>query len=77
MKAKVAEHGRVTIPKMLRESLGVKAGTVLEFSEEHGRLIAIKAAVDDPVSEVYGCLGKEIETDVILTRLRAGTDRHR
>ena len=42
MKARVAERGQVTIPKRLRERLGVKPGTVLEFSEEHGRLIAVK-----------------------------------
>jgi AbrB family looped-hinge helix DNA binding protein len=33
MKARVDQVGRVTIPKRLRERLGVKVGTVLEFSE--------------------------------------------
>ena len=44
MKARVAERGQVTIPKRLRDRLGVKPGTVLEFSEEHGRLIAVKSS---------------------------------
>ncbi len=70
MKARVAERGQVTIPKRLRERLGVKAGTILEFSEEHGRLIAVKSGSIDPVSEVYGCLGKRINTDAIMTQLR-------
>ena len=43
MKARVAERGQVTIPKRLRDRLGVKPGTVLEFSEERGRLIAVKS----------------------------------
>jgi len=70
MKARVAERGQVTIPKTLRERLGVKPGTVLEFSEEHGRLIAVKSGSVDPVSEVYGCLGKRINTDTVMARLR-------
>jgi hypothetical protein len=48
----------------------VKPGTVLEFSEEHGRLIAVKSGSLDPVSEVYGCLGKRINTDAVIARLR-------
>jgi AbrB family looped-hinge helix DNA binding protein len=70
MKARVAERGQVTIPKLLRERLGVKPGTVLEFSEEHGRLIAVKSGGVDPVSEVYGCLGKTIDTDAVIAELR-------
>lgn len=70
MKARVAERGQVTIPKRLRERLGVKPGTVLEFSEEHGRLIAVKSSGADPVSEVYGCLGQKIDTDAVMAQLR-------
>jgi len=70
MKAKVAERGRVTIPKELRERLGLKTGTVLEFSEEHGRLIAVKASAGDRVREVYGCLDKELDTDAVVAQLR-------
>jgi AbrB family looped-hinge helix DNA binding protein len=70
LRARVAVRGQVTIPKHLRERLGVKPGTVLEFSEERGRLIAIKSAGADPVGEVFGCLGMNIETDAVMTRLR-------
>ena len=60
----------MTLPKRLRDSLGVKPGTVLEFSEEHGRLIAVKSGGVDPVAEVYGCLGRKIDTDAIMAQLR-------
>jgi len=70
MKARVADRGQVTIPKRLRERLGVKPGTVLEFSEEHGRLIAVKTGGVDAVSEVYGCLAKGLNTDAVMTQLR-------
>jgi antitoxin PrlF len=69
MKARVAERGQVTIPKRLREKLGVKPGTILEFSEERGRLIAVKSG-GDPVSKAIGCLGKKIDTDAVMAQLR-------
>ena len=57
MKAKVAERGQVTIPKALRNRLGIDPGTMLEFSEEEGRLIVVKAKTIDPVEQIYGGLG--------------------
>jgi AbrB family looped-hinge helix DNA binding protein len=70
MRARVADRGQVTIPKRLRDRLGVKPGTVLEFSEEHGKLIAVKASGLDPVSDVFGCLGRKINTDAVMAQLR-------
>jgi len=70
MRARVTERGQVTIPKRLRERLGVRPGTVLEFSEEYGRLIAVKADGIDPVSEVLGCLGKKLNTEAVMAELR-------
>jgi len=70
MKSRVAERGQVTIPKRLRDRLGVKPGTVLEFSEERGRLIAVKSGGTDPVTEIQGCLGKKISTDAVMAQLR-------
>ena len=70
MKARVAERGQVTIPKRLRDRLGMKPGTVLEFSEERGRLVAVKSGDDDPVSRAIGCLGKRIDTDAVMAQLR-------
>ncbi len=48
----------------------MKPGTILEFSEEHGRLIAVKSGGADPVTEVLGCLGNRIDTDAIMAQLR-------
>jgi antitoxin PrlF len=74
MKAKVAERGQVTIPKALRLRLGIRPGTVLEFSEEQGRLIASKAGTADPVDQVYGCLGLGRKTEQIMKELRGVRD---
>ncbi|MBL8932738.1 MAG: AbrB/MazE/SpoVT family DNA-binding domain-containing protein, partial [Kineosporiaceae bacterium] len=42
MKVTVSEKGQVTIPKQLRDRLGIEPGQQLEFSEEDGRLVARK-----------------------------------
>jgi AbrB family looped-hinge helix DNA binding protein len=46
MRAKVSEKGQVTIPKRLRDSLGIEPGDVLDFDEESGRLVAVKQPKD-------------------------------
>jgi antitoxin PrlF len=71
MKAKIAERGQVTIPKALRERLGLKPGTTLEFRDEQGRLIAVKSSEADPVSKVFGCLGRRIDTDRFMDQIRS------
>jgi len=70
MKAKVAERGQVTIPKALRLRLGIRPGTLLEFSEEKGRLVAAKVDPLDPLERVYGRLGRGRKTDDIIAQLR-------
>ena len=69
MKAVVAERGQVTIPKALRERLGIRPGTALEFTAQNGTLVARKAETD-PVSRVFGCLGGQGDTDKFIRALR-------
>lgn len=70
MKAIVAGRGQVTIPKKIRDRLGIVPQTVLEFHEENGRLVAEKVTKGDPVAEVLGCLHLNKETDAIMEELR-------
>jgi AbrB family looped-hinge helix DNA binding protein len=71
MKAIVAERGQVTIPKPLRDRLGIRPGTALEFDARDGMLVARKAQTD-PVSQVFGCLGGTRDTDRFIRKLRGG-----
>ena len=73
MKAIVLERGQVTIPKALRDKLGIRAGTTLEFAASNGSLVARKAETD-PVSSVFGCLGKRMDTDKFVRKIRGRTD---
>lgn len=70
MKAVVGERGQVTVPKRVRLELGIKPGTVLDFSVKEGVLIAEKEAHVDAFEAVYGCLGKRMKTDEIMHELR-------
>jgi antitoxin PrlF len=46
VKTTVSQKGQITIPKQLRERLGIRAGDVLEFIEEEGRLVGQKSDED-------------------------------
>jgi antitoxin PrlF len=70
MKATVSEKGQVTIPKRLRERLGIRAGELLDFEERDGELVARKAGSSDPIAEVYGSLKLDEPVDEFLRRLR-------
>jgi AbrB family looped-hinge helix DNA binding protein len=56
MKARISEKGQVTIPKKLRDQLGIRVGDQLDFEVEHGRLVVVKVADRDPVDAVWGTL---------------------
>jgi len=74
MKTSVSEKGQVTIPKPLRDRLGIRPGHVLDFREERGRLVATKATVEDPVESVYGILKLKRPTNQLITSLRGAAD---
>lgn len=74
MKTTVSEKGQITIPKPLRDRLGIRPGHVLDFREEQGRLVATKATPEDPVESVYGILKLGRPTDDVITSLRGAPD---
>ena len=50
----VSEKGQITIPKALRESLGIRPGTVLDVMAVQGGLIARKREAEDPLLKWRG-----------------------
>lgn len=64
MKTTVSQKGQITIPKRLRDRLGLRPGTVLDFEEAGGRLVGRKLVPADHLDELVG----------ILPRPRGGTD---
>jgi antitoxin PrlF len=74
MKTTVSEKGQVTIPKSLRDQLGIRPGEVLNFEAEKGRLVATKARAQDAVDAMYGVLKLNESTDTLIKSLRGGVD---
>jgi len=54
MSAILSEKGQVTIPKEIRDRLGLKPGTVLEFESREGKLVAWKKLDLDPFEKWRG-----------------------
>jgi antitoxin PrlF len=70
MKAVVSEKGQVTLPKPIRDTLGIRTGTVIEFTTSGGKLVGKKvASARDPVDAVTGILAR-VDVDAALVRLR-------
>ena len=70
MTAVVAERGQVTIPKPIREKMGIRPSCALSFSVKDGMLIAVKVDTSDPISRWMGCLKTNKTTDEMIEELR-------
>jgi len=74
MKTTISEKGQVTIPKALRDRLGIKQGQVLDLAEDSGRIIMTKADETDPVERLYGILPADPTTDAFIASVRGDPD---
>lgn len=74
MNAILSEKGQVTIPKLIRDDLGLTTGTVLDFQEENGRIIIRKVVAENPVSawRGRGQLPGNLSVDGYLGQIRDG-----
>ncbi len=71
MEATVAERGQVTLPKAIRDALGLTKGTQLKVELEGSRII-LRKDVDDAISRARGRfkLPKGVSTDDVMRELR-------
>lgn len=70
MKSIVSEKGQVTIPKAIRNKLGIRPGVVIDFEAEEGRLVGRKASTTSALDEVYGTLRMDESVDEFIERIR-------
>jgi len=73
----VTEKGQVTIPKLVRDKLGIKPGTRLSFAAVNGKLVGAKS---DPVDVFSKWRGKgklpgRLRVDAYLAKARDGHSR--
>lgn len=79
MKAVLSEKGQVTIPKDIREKLGLVAGQVIHFETARGLLIG-KKSTEDSLRTVVGILRNKVKNvDEEIEQLRGPSlkARHR
>ena len=74
MRTRVSEKGQITVPKQLRDRLGIRPGDELDVVDQGGKVVLSKTAADDPVAAVYGILGTNLDTDAIIEELRGPVD---
>ncbi|MET0581094.1 MAG: AbrB/MazE/SpoVT family DNA-binding domain-containing protein [Pseudoxanthomonas sp.] len=53
MEATVAERGQITLPKAVRDALGLTKGSILKVELENGRIV-LRKSVDDAISRARG-----------------------
>jgi AbrB family looped-hinge helix DNA binding protein len=74
MKIKIDSRGRITLPKAVRDRLGVERGGMVEFQvDQHGRIVMIAAGSRLPKSQfaaLRGRAGPGLSTDQILAMTR-------
>lgn len=71
MEVTVAERGQITLPKAVRDALGLVKGTTLKVELEGGRIV-LRKSVDDAISRARGRfkLPKGVTTDDVMRELR-------
>ncbi len=71
MEATVAERGQITLPKSVRDALGLTKGTTLTVELDGARII-LRKNVDDAISRARGRfkLPAGVSTDDIMRELR-------
>lgn len=67
---KVTTEGQVTIPKEIRESLGVKPGDEIEFEETDDGYLLRKSTDDNPFEKWRGVADTEKTVEERMKELR-------
>ena len=77
MTATIQDDGKISIPKELRDALGLSPGTVLEMQNQAGTLVAWKKTEPDAFEKWRGRgqLPAGTSTDEYLKQIRDGDSR--
>jgi AbrB family looped-hinge helix DNA binding protein len=75
--AKITSKGQVTIPKSVREMLGVRPGESIGFEEKNGALLITKVIAESPFNKWMGKLThlKGKRSDEIIKETRGHDNR--
>ena len=65
----LTQKGQVTIPKQVREALGLKPGDEVDFDISNSKIVVVKKPKKIPFEKWKGCLGKH-KTDDLMSQIR-------
>lgn len=71
--ATVTSKGQITLPKEVRDSLGLRPGVQVDFDIEDGRVILRKRVSEESIRRWRGYLKDKVgtdQTDVLMADLR-------
>ena len=66
----VSEKGQVTLPKPLRDALGIRTGDRLEFELDGDAIRVSKRPDRDRLAELYGSLKLPSSVDQLIDEMR-------
>ena len=67
---RVTSKGQVTIPKKVREVLGIGPKSEVDFVEENGRVYLVKKSKENPYKSLLGSATIKMTTDEIMALTR-------
>lgn len=72
LKAKLTSKGQITIPKKVRDKMGVSVGEEIQFEEQDGVFYIKKRLRKSPFDRWAGYLekGKKKESDTMIEEMR-------
>jgi AbrB family looped-hinge helix DNA binding protein len=76
---RVTTKGQVTIPRRIRELLGIVPKTEIEFVEEDGRVYIVKTSKDIPTKKIArfrGIAKAKMSTDEIMKLTKDSNERN-
>jgi AbrB family looped-hinge helix DNA binding protein len=76
VKSRISSKGQITVPREIREQLGLNPGTVVEFELREGRAVLRKGSRGQhPVDAVYGSIELDRPVDRLLDEMRGPRPR--
>lgn len=72
MTSTISSKGQITVPKAVRDKLGLRAGARVDFELTRGGVMLRKGqrGVQRPVDRVLGILKRESSTDSLIADMR-------
>jgi antitoxin PrlF len=70
IRAKVTTKGQLTIPKVIRDEMGLKSGDYVVVKETSAGYVLEKELDENRFDKYVGCLNREVKSDELLSELR-------